>query len=191
MLSWLAVSIAQPPATARATSNLFSQRTTFRGMPQGPASRSFVAHAGWVLFFLAGAKLVGFLVHQHTLHGGHPPQNGARPNPSLKRSANGSPPGPVSGAGAFSTARAWRATVVSRLAHPLGLACPPSQARQRPLRLSSARSAGQVLSGLSASTSGSGLACEAPAPHRSVQLQATLVSGHPPSFVAGSTGRAK
>ena len=44
-----------------------------------------------------------------------------RPNPSLKRSANGSPPGPVSGAGAFSTARAWRATVVSRLAHTLGL----------------------------------------------------------------------
>ena len=45
----------------------------------------------------------------------------ARPNPSLKRSANGSPPGPVGGAVAFSTARAWRATVASRLAHTLGL----------------------------------------------------------------------
>ena len=43
------------------------------------------------------------------------------PNPSLKRSANGSTPGPVSGAGAFSTARAWRATVVARLAHTLGI----------------------------------------------------------------------
>ena len=42
------------------------------------------------------------------------------PNPSLKRSANGSPPGPVRGAIAFSTARAWRATVVSRLARTLG-----------------------------------------------------------------------
>ena len=43
-----------------------------------------------------------------------------RPNPSLKRSANGSPPGPVRGAVAFSTARAWRATAVSRLALTLG-----------------------------------------------------------------------
>ena len=42
------------------------------------------------------------------------------PNPSLKRSANGSPPGPVRGAVAFSTARAWRATVGSRLARTLG-----------------------------------------------------------------------
>ena len=47
--------------------------------------------------------------------------NAARPNPSLKRSANGSPPGPVQGAGPFSSARAWRATVVSRLAHTLGV----------------------------------------------------------------------
>ena len=58
------------------------------------------------LFYIAGAKLVGFLVHQHKLRGGHPPPNTARPNPSLKRSANGSPPGPVGGAVAFSTARA-------------------------------------------------------------------------------------
>ena len=43
------------------------------------------------------------------------------PNPSLKRSANGSPPGPVRGAVAFSTARAWRATAGSRLARTLGL----------------------------------------------------------------------
>ena len=52
---------------------------------------------------------------------GIPSSHGARPNPSLKRSANGSTPGPVSGAGAFSTARAWRATVVARLAHTLGV----------------------------------------------------------------------
>ena len=43
------------------------------------------------------------------------------PNPSLKRSANGSPPGPVRGAVAFSTARAWRPAVVARLARTLGL----------------------------------------------------------------------
>ena len=43
------------------------------------------------------------------------------PNPSLKRSANGSPPGPVRGAVAFSTARARRATVVARLARTLGV----------------------------------------------------------------------
>ena len=117
---------------------------------------------------------------------GIPSSHGARPNPSLKRSANGSPPGPARGAGAFSTARAWRATVVSRLAHTLGLACPPSQARHHSLRFSSARSAGQVLSRLSASTSGSGAACEARAPRRSIQLQASLVVGHPLP-VSGST----
>ena len=44
------------------------------------------------------------------------------PNPSLKRSANGSPPGPVRGAVAFSSARAWRAAVVARLARTLGVA---------------------------------------------------------------------
>ena len=44
------------------------------------------------------------------------------PNPSLKRSATGSPPGPGRGAVAFSTARAWRATVVAHLARTLGTA---------------------------------------------------------------------
>ena len=63
----------------------------------------------------------GFRVLQLGASSGLPALHGARPNPSLKRSANGSPPGPVNGAGAFSTARAWRATVVSRLAHTLGL----------------------------------------------------------------------
>ena len=43
------------------------------------------------------------------------------PNPSLKRSANGSPPGPVRGAIAFSTARAWRPAAVARLARTLGI----------------------------------------------------------------------
>ena len=130
----------------------------------------------------------GFRVLQLGASSGLPAFRGARPNPSLKRSANGSPPGPVGSAVAFSTARAWRATVGSRLAHTLGLACPPSQARHHSLRFSSARSAGQVLSRLSASTSGSGLAREAPAPHCGVQLQATLVTGHPPP-ISGSTGR--
>ena len=86
---------------------------------------------------------------------GIPSSHGARPNPSLKRSANGSPPGPVRGAVTFSTARAWRATVVSRLAHTLGLACQPSPHRHRFLRLSGARSAGQVLSWLTVSFSSS------------------------------------
>ena len=113
-----------------------------------------------------------------------------RPNPSLKRSANGSPPGPVGGAVAFSTARAWRATVVARLARTLGLACPPLPHRQRCLKLSSARSAGHVLSRLPVSTLGTGAACESRAPRRNVQLQATLVTEHPPP-VLGSTGRLK
>ena len=132
----------------------------------------------------------GFLEFQLGACSGLPIPNGARPNPSLKRSANGSPPGPVRGERAFSTARAWRATVVSRLAHTLGLACPPLPPRQRFLKLSSARSAGQVLSRLSASTSGSGVACEARAPHRNLQRQATLVARRPPPF-AGSTAGVK
>ena len=82
----------------------------------------------------------------------HPPPNGARPNPLLKRSANGRPPGPgLAIRGTFSPIRARRPAVVARLAHTLGLACPPSQAHQRSLRLSSARSAGHVLSWLAAS----------------------------------------
>ena len=93
----------------------------------------------------------GFRVLQLGASSGLPALYGARPNPSLKRSANGSPPGPVRGAGAFSTARAWRATVVSRLACTLGLAFPPPQARHHSLKFSSARSAGQVLSWLAVS----------------------------------------
>ena len=81
---------------------------------------------------------------------------------------------------AFSTARAWRPAVVAHLAQTLGLACSHSPHRQRFLKLSSARSAGQVLSRLSASTLGFSVACVARAPHRSVQLQATLVSGASP-----------
>jgi hypothetical protein len=44
----------------------------------------------------------------------------ARPNHSLKWSANGLPPGPVCGCGHFSTARAWRQAVVAHLAQTLG-----------------------------------------------------------------------
>ena len=47
-----------------------------------------------------------------------------RSNPSLKRSANGRPPGPVwryAVRGTFSPARAWRPAVVARLARTLGL----------------------------------------------------------------------
>ena len=62
-----------------------------------------------------------FRVLQLEASSGLPALRGARPNPSLKRSANGSPPGPACGEVAFSTVRAWRATVVSRLAHTLGL----------------------------------------------------------------------
>ena len=64
----------------------------------------------------------GFRRLQLGASSGPPALRGARPNPSLKRSANGSPPGSVRGAVAFSTARAWRATVVARLARTLGLA---------------------------------------------------------------------
>ena len=138
VLSWLSVSIAQSPAPKREANTLFSQRSTFLGMPRGPASRSFLAQACSAPFFPGGATLVGFLIRRHTLPGGQPPPNGARPNPSLKRSANGSPPGPVRGAVAFSTARAWRATVVSRLAHTLGrtntptATCPAFEYASRP-----------------------------------------------------------
>jgi len=63
--------------------------------------------------------------------------------------------------------------------------------RQRFLKLSRARSAGQLLSRLSASASGFGVACEARAPpHRSVQLQATLVAAHQHP-VASSTAQVK
>ena len=83
---------------------------------------------------------------------GLPTSDGARPNPLLKRSANGRPPGPgLAVRGTFSPIRAWRPAAVARLARTLGLACPPSQAHQSSLRLSSARSAGHVLSWLAAS----------------------------------------
>ena len=120
-----------------------------------PREASSLTVAGWALLFLCAVKFFAFLVLQHLLRGGHPPQNGARPNPSLKQRANGSPPGPVRGAVAFSTAQAWRATVVSRLAHTLGLACQPLPHRQRFLRLGGARSAGEVLSWLALSFSSS------------------------------------
>ena len=121
-------------------------------------------------FYIAMAKLIGFLVHQHIFHGGTPTPNGARPNPSLKRSANGSPPGPVCRAGALASARAWRATVVSRLAHTLGLASPPSQARHRSLKFRGAHRTGRVLSQRSASNSGSYLAVRTRVSHWRGQL---------------------
>ena len=44
----------------------------------------------------------------------------ARPNPSLKRSANSTRPG-LAVRGTFSPARAWRPVVVARLARTLGV----------------------------------------------------------------------
>ena len=67
----------------------------------------------------------------------------ARPNPSLKRSANGRPPGPVwryAVRGTFSPARAWRPAVVARLARTLGhtLAAAPLQGHEQPATRNSA-----------------------------------------------------
>ena len=53
----------------------------------------------------------------------------AWPNPSLKRSANGRPPGPVWRYATFSPARAWRPAVVARLARTL---CPANQGHVTP-----------------------------------------------------------
>ena len=54
------------------------------------------------------------------------------PKPSLKRSANGRPPGPgLAVRDTFSPARAWRPAIVARFARALGLAARSSSKSQQ------------------------------------------------------------
>ena len=105
-----------PHQMASSTAHGAVSSTGERFAPRGGCGRT-TGRACTLLSVVAGNMYSGKFANQC------PPQTFCcvRPNPSLKRSANGSPPGPVGGAVAFSTARAWRATVVSRLAHTLGL----------------------------------------------------------------------
>ena len=75
-LSWLAVSIAQPPAQARATSNLcFSaHHPSWRAAPASFAKPCGSCRLG-AIFLHCRARLFGFLVQQHLLRGALPPQN--------------------------------------------------------------------------------------------------------------------